>query len=99
MPTPELPPVTLADTVTWSDRQLATDICGQTVVMSLSASTYCGLDDIGSDIWRRLARPATVANLCAALVRDYQATADVIEADVLPLLEQMRAQGIIDVRS
>ncbi len=85
------------DRIRWSDRQLAADVGGQVVLLSMARGNYCGLDDIASDIWRRIARPVTVASLCQELRLTYDAAPETIERDVLALLEQMREQGLIEV--
>jgi hypothetical protein len=89
--------IKLSDRVRWSERQIAAEVGGQVVLLSLSQSNYCGLDDIASDVWRRIERPVTVASLCRDLELAYEAGPETIARDVLALLEQMREQGVIDV--
>lgn len=78
-----------------SPTPLSAEVQGDVVLMSLERGQYYGLDDIASDIWRRLESPRSVADLCAALAADYSADAATIQTDVLALLEQMLGYGLI----
>jgi len=69
----------------------------ETVLMSAEAGRYYGLDDIGSDIWRRLQTPVRIDDLCTALAADYAADPKVVEVDVLALLEKLHRDNLIDV--
>ncbi|MBF0375281.1 MAG: PqqD family protein, partial [Alphaproteobacteria bacterium] len=62
--------------------------------MSVDRGVYCGLDAIGSDIWRRLEQPIRVDALCADLARDYDAPDETIAADVLALLARLLEQEL-----
>jgi hypothetical protein len=87
----------LADTVSRSPKHLATEVDNNIILMSVEKGVYCGLDDIGSDVWRRLAEPQSVAALCDGLVGDYRGEREQIIADVLELLTALRRQGLVDV--
>lgn len=89
---------TLTSIVAWSDDQLSTEVDGAAVLMSIAHGCYFGLDAIASDVWRRLEQPVRVADLCGALARDYDGTAEAIEQDVLNLLARLTEHGLIEVR-
>lgn len=76
---------------------LSADLGGEIVLMSVESGKYYGLDEIGSDIWNRIAVPIRVEALCAALEAAYEADAGVIARDVLILLDALLAQGLIRV--
>ncbi len=67
------------------------------IMMSVDQDLFCGLDDIGSDIWRRLAQPVKIADLCDALAADYRGDREQMALDVLELLSLLHARGLIDV--
>jgi len=89
----------LADDVLLSrvDGHLEAEVNGEVVLMSVERGTYYGLDDIGSDIWRRLAQPATFAELCRGLAVSYDAGPEVIARDVETLLVKLRDEGLIKI--
>lgn len=78
-----------------SENLLTTEMDGETIMMDPEKGLYFGLDPIGTDIWRRLAAPVLVADLIAALARDYQTPAADVERDVLILLSHMAEHGMV----
>lgn len=76
---------------------LSADVDGEMVMMDVETGVYFGLDAIGTDIWKRLEAPVTVADLTADLVGDYDAAPETIERDVLALLTDMKTRGLVEV--
>jgi hypothetical protein len=74
---------------------LAADVQGEIVMMSIEQGQYFGLDDIGSDIWKRIEQPCSFAALIDGLAADYEADRATITADVRALLDQMAAQDVV----
>jgi len=75
---------------------LEAEIDGEIVLMSAVSGSYCGLDDIGAEVWRRLAQPTEVGELCAALAGVYDADAATIERETIELLQQMADEQLIE---
>lgn len=90
--------LSLASTIYRSANNLAAEIDDELVLMSVEKASYCGLDAIGTDIWRRLDKPVLVSDLCTALGNEYDADADTIRRDVLALLERLTAEGLIEIK-
>jgi hypothetical protein len=65
------------------------------VALSVEHGTCYGLNRVGSRIWQLLATPTRVADLCATLVDEYDVDVDVCGPQVLDLLEELRAEGMI----
>jgi len=65
---------------------LAAAVREETVMMDIESGRYYGLDDIGSEIWRRLESPCTFGALVDGLVIDFDAERAVIAEDVRKLL-------------
>jgi hypothetical protein len=93
------PSVTPASVVCWRGEPLAAHVGGRVVLMSASAGNYYDLDEIGSDVWTRLAQPIRVGDLCATLATEYEGDRAVVERDVLALLSDLAAHNLIEVRS
>ncbi len=89
--------VTINSRVCWSDDQLSTEIDDKGVLMSVAKGKYYDLDPVATDIWRRLAEPVLVAQLCKNLSREYNADVAAIERDVMTWLEQLHAENLIMV--
>jgi hypothetical protein len=74
---------------------LAAEVDGEIVMMSIEQGRYFGLDDIGSDIWKRIDPPYSFAELIDRLAADYDADRATIAADVRALLSRMAAQDVV----
>lgn len=94
----EKPAITLSSVAVRSDKPLAAEVDGEVVLMSVSDGLYFGLNAVGSDIWRRLAQPTRLADLCAALAAEYESDPAQIERDVLALMGQLADRQLLEVR-
>jgi hypothetical protein len=65
---------------------LAGAVHDETVMMDIDSGRYYGLNDIGSEVWRRLETPCQFGKLVDSLVADYDADRAVIADDVRKLL-------------
>jgi hypothetical protein len=74
---------------------LAAEVDGEIVMMSIEQGRYFGLDDIGSDIWKRIDPPCSFSELIARLAADYDADRATIAADVRALLLRMAAHDVV----
>jgi hypothetical protein len=91
--------ITPSSLVVWKGNPVSADVGGRVVLMSLERGMYYDIDEIGSDVWRRLATPIPVAQLCADLAAEYEGDLEVISADVQTLLVRLADQGLINVQS
>ncbi len=89
--------LSLMSLVQWSGDPIAAPVDEELVILSVDRGTYYGLDDIGSEIWQRLETPVRVDALCDALTEKYEGDRATIERDVLQLLENLAADGLISV--
>jgi hypothetical protein len=74
---------------------LTAEVDGEVVMMSIQQGQYFGLDDIGSDIWKRIEPPCSFAALIDGLTADYEADRATILADVQGLLHRMAEQDVV----
>jgi len=89
------PAIADATVISRSPSVLTADVDGEIVMMSIEQGRYFGLDDIGSDIWRRIEPPCSFAELIKRLTVDYDADRATIAADVHALLGRMAAQDVV----
>ena len=73
------------------------EVDGEVVALSIEHGTCYGLNQVGSRIWKLIEKPIRVSELCAALLAEYKVEPDVCEREVLDLLEQLRAEGMISL--
>lgn len=85
----------LSDKIKIPDQVLARQIGGETVMLDLAQGTYFGLDPVGARIWQLLAEGKTLAEVCDAMMTEYDVTRDDIERDVARLAEELADRGLI----
>jgi hypothetical protein len=77
--------------------QVACDLAGEAVILSLKSGRYFGLNEVGARIWNLIQEPKTVSSVLDAILEEYDVALDQLEYDVLALLEQMMANELIEV--
>jgi Coenzyme PQQ synthesis protein D (PqqD) len=82
-----------------SPHQVSCDLGDESAILNLSNTIYYGLNPIGTRVWRLLNNPRSIGELRDALLDEYDVEAERCERDLLDLLEKMRAEGLIQVRS
>jgi len=82
-------------TIRRSNSLLVAGVRDETVMMDTDSGHYYGLDDIGSEIWRRLETPCTFGVLVDGLAADYDADREAIAADVRALLSQRAMHDVV----
>lgn len=89
--------ISLTATVRASTDQISCDLAGESVVLSLKNSLYYALDPVGTRIWELLQEPRTVASIRDAILEEYDVEAGRCESDLVKLLADLDAQGLIEV--
>ena len=69
----------------------------QVALMSLQNGAYYGLDPVGSRIWELIARPQSIARVCAQLQQEYEITAPQCEPQVLGFLVKLAEADLVRV--
>jgi hypothetical protein len=87
----------VTDKVTIPAQVLARKVGEETVILDLASGTYFGLDPVGARIWQLLTEGKTLAEVCAAMLEEYEVTRDDIERDVLKLAEELSAKQLISI--
>jgi hypothetical protein len=78
--------------------QVSCDLGGEAAVLNIKNGVYYGLDPVGAQIWKLLQEPHRVAEIHAAVVREYDVEPGRCESDLNALLERLLAEGLIEVR-
>ena len=77
------------------DSFIESQVDDEIVALSIEQGTCYGMNPVGSYIWRLLANPIRICDICSALLAVYRVDPDVCERQVLELLEELRAEGFI----
>jgi len=81
-----------------TSEQVSCPLGEESCILNLKNSSYYGLDPVGACVWNLLREPRTVGDLRNALLDEYEVEAESCERNLLDLLENMRAEGLIEVR-
>ena len=71
------------------------EVDGEIVALSIEQGTCYGINRVGSRVWNLLTKPIRIRDLCAVLLAEYRVDPNVCEREVLGLLEELRAEGLI----
>ncbi len=78
-----------------SDNFIDAEIDDEIVALNIAKGACYGLNRVGSRIWKLLGTPIRISDLCATLLTEYDVEPSVCERQVLDLLEELRAEGLI----
>jgi len=85
-------------TVVAAKDQVSCDLAGEAAILNLESGAYYGLDAVGARVWHLLQEPRTVQDIRETLLMEYEVEADRCERDLLALLQDLAAAGLIEVR-
>lgn len=79
-------------------QQISCDLEEEAAILSLKNNVYYGLDPVGARVWHLLRQPRSVHEVRDALLAEYEVESERCENDLLGLLENMRDEGLIEVK-
>jgi len=89
--------VTQQSAVVASSRQVSSDLGGEAVILHLESGVYYGLNEVGAAIWALLREPKAVGEIEQAILTEFDVDAERCQKDVIALLRQFEADGLIEV--
>jgi hypothetical protein len=81
-----------------SPRQVSTQLGLETVILGVEKGQYFSLNEVGAKIWEFAQDWSSVRSLCDRLLLEYDVSPAVLETDVLEILGDLSAQGLIQVQ-
>jgi hypothetical protein len=84
-----------ATVVARTDSIIGAEVDHEIVALSIERGICYGMNRVASRIWKLLVKPIRISDICAALLAEYQVDAEVCERQVLDLLEELRAEGLV----
>lgn len=85
----------LTSIVVRNDHLVEAEVDGELVALSIESGHFYGLNAVGLRIWRMMAEPACVGDICTRLVTEYDIESRTCETQVLELLREMFDEGLI----
>jgi len=77
--------------------QVSCDLAGEAAMLNLKNGVYYGLDPVGARIWNLIQQPRTVSEVLQILLEEYEVDAERCERDLLELLQNLAAEGLVEV--
>lgn len=74
------------------------EVDGVVVALNVDKGTCYGLNEVATRVWHLITEPRRVGDVCTVLIREYAVDQETCEQQVLELLEDLRAQGMIVLR-
>ncbi len=78
--------------------QVSCDLAGEAAILNIKNGVYYGLDPVGARIWQLIQQPRSVDEVRETLVGEYEVEPERCAQDLVALLEQLLAEGLIEVR-
>ena len=91
--------ITLNTTIKRNPELVASDMDGETVMMSIDNGEYFGLDPVGSRIWTLIENPVRIDKLIEQLLEEFDVTKEQCEIDTLEFLNQLQDKNLLIILS
>lgn len=81
-----------------SKNQISSDLSNEAVILNLKTGIYYGLDKVGARVWSLIQSPQKLVDVRDVIVEEYDVDPQQCENDLLALLQEMQAKGLIEVK-
>jgi len=88
---------TLEDVITISPDVVFRDLDGEAVLLNLTIGIYFGLNEVGTRMWNLIHQYSALQKVVAIMQEEYEVTPEVLEKDLLHLVDQLCAKGLVSV--
>jgi hypothetical protein len=79
---------------------VASALADEVVILNLNSGVYHGLESVGARVWELIERqPIPVGAVRDALVDEYDVEPAHCEQDLLAFLEELKSNGLLELRS
>ena len=85
----------LTDKLAIPTQVMARTVGDETVLLDLASGTYFGLDPVGARIWQLIGEGKALADICTAVLDEYEVERVQLETDVLRLTGELLQRGLV----
>jgi hypothetical protein len=78
---------------------IGSEVDDEVILMSIDNEKYYGLDDIGSSIWKKIEKPASVSEIVDALLKEYLVDEITCTKEVIKFLQEMELKRVIRIKN
>jgi hypothetical protein len=83
--------------VVQSGTAVIAEMNGEIVALDAAKGACYGMNPVATRIWKKIAAPRRVADLCTELVAEYDVDPATCRREVLTLLEDLLREGLLEV--
>jgi hypothetical protein len=87
-----------SSTVVAARDQVSCDLAGEAAILDMKSGIYYGLNAVGARIWNLIQEPKTADEVAAAILAEYDVEADRCQHDIVALLQDLAAHGLVEIR-
>jgi len=91
--------ISIRSIVVATKNQVSCALGDESAILNMQNSVYYGMNSVGTRVWNLLKQPRSIREIRDALLEEYEVGEEECERDLLELLEQMRKEGLIELRS
>jgi Coenzyme PQQ synthesis protein D (PqqD) len=91
--------LSLESRVAINEDVVSRELEGEAVILNLESGTYFGLDQVGTRIWSLLQEDGSLRRTFDAIHQEYDVAQEILERDILRLVEELRAKGLVSLSS
>ena len=89
--------ISFSDRVAIPDDVLISNLQEESVILNLESERYFGLDSIGTRMLTVLTTSESIEAACETLLQEYDVDGQVLREDLIALVEDLAAKGLIRV--
>lgn len=67
------------------------------IILNMKTNNYIALDEIGRQIWEKIETPVSVKDVCLDLSKEFNASLEQINTDVIKFLQEMQTEELVHV--
>ncbi len=75
------------------------ELQGEAVILNLASSTYFGLDEVGTRIWRLCETHGSLRAVWEAMQQEFDASSETLRTDLLAFVDELLANGLLAVQA
>lgn len=78
-----------------NENVVSRELEGEAVILNLESGVYFGLNEVGTRIWALIQQHGSLRKVLDAALQEYEVAPQVLENDLLQLIEQLQARGLV----
>jgi hypothetical protein len=90
--------VSLDASVRVAENVVFRELDGEAVILNLQSGVYFGLDAVGTRVWQLCQEQGSIRSVCQAMQKEFDVSADTLQADLLALLDELSAKGLVTIQ-